>query len=194
MKKSKKNIIINPRDLDTFEYMKTSKSSWVSTGDKLILAARMLETEKEYKYNLVAGKYRDVYDMLIAFALENYYKGAIEARLSMDGRMEDIGKLRSNLNHNLVKLAIEAGVNITDKQKGTLKYLSECALWRGRYPIPTSPQKISSTMHYTKNENNVCITGHHIAVLINESDELINQAKENLILLQKIDVDDNYNK
>jgi HEPN domain-containing protein len=43
-----------------------------------------------------------------------------------------------NTTHTLGKLVTTAGITVSADQEFTLELLSECIIWRGRYPTPTS--------------------------------------------------------
>ena len=45
------------------------------------------------------------------------------------------------LNHNLIQLSKDSGVNLTKDQECTLELLSEIIIWNGRYPIPKKEEQ-----------------------------------------------------
>jgi hypothetical protein len=182
-------------DIGTFNYIKSNLQSWGKTADNLARVAYKLETDRATQDNrFVSLRSSDVYYMLIGFALENYYKGAILAKLLESGKCTQEGKLDSVLNtHHLSQLADEAGVAIKDRlHKSYLDYITECVTWRGRYPLPTKASDIkgSITYHPPKEGGRYHILiGLDHAIPVDTIHELIDQAKTNLDmrLHQKVD-------
>jgi hypothetical protein len=173
-------------DICTFRYIKSSASSWSGTADRLASAAYKFELDRDTQDNrLVASTFSEVYYMLIGFALENYYKGAIVAKLLKNSRGVEEGKLDSVLkNHVLSRLAYEAGVKVKDRlYKSYLEYLTECVLWRGRYPLPTDASRIGGSMTYHPPEEGGkyhIVVGLSHAIPVEIVHDLIEQARENL--------------
>ena len=72
---------LRPSDRRTFNYIHSDAESWRKKADVLAEVAYRLEIYRDPKdSSFIAFRFEDVYNMLIGFALENYYKGAIVAR------------------------------------------------------------------------------------------------------------------
>jgi hypothetical protein len=85
--------------------------------------------------------------MLAGFAIENLCKGYLAGLLSWEER-EDVKKAgvlpktwETWRVHDILKLVLSTGVKVTDIEKDLLKRIGD-AIWRGRYPCPTSHKKI----------------------------------------------------
>ncbi len=123
--------------------------------------------------------------MLIGFALEDYYKGAIVAKRLKNGKALKTDKLDSSIgNHKLVELAPEAGVEVKDSlEKSYLYYITECIFWRGRYPTPKGAPGIGGSITYhppNEGDKFYLVTGLGLAIPIKDIHELIDQAKSNV--------------
>jgi hypothetical protein len=94
------------------------------------------------KHNLI-----NQHMMLAGFAIENLCKGYLAARLSPDEqeKVKKAGELPRRLQtHNVLNLVLSTGMgNLSDRVKNLLARIAE-AIWRGRYPIPTSQDKLGS--------------------------------------------------
>jgi hypothetical protein len=82
--------------------------------------------------------------MLAGFAIENLCKGYLAGRLSWEEK-EDV-KSGSKLpqtwrTHEILELVLSTGLEVTDIEKDLLKRIGD-AIWRGRYPGPTSHKEI----------------------------------------------------
>jgi hypothetical protein len=87
-------------------------------------------------------------DVLPAFslygsALENVFKGIIVSKdpalISADNLSE---KLKS---HDLVRLARDARIRLSDHEQHVLKWVSEVLIWKARYSVP---RKMKDTQHF----------------------------------------------
>ncbi len=178
-------------DIHTFKYIKSSLSSWSETADRLASAAYRFEIDRDTQDNrFVTFAISDLYYMLIGFALENYYKGAIVAKLLKNSRGVKKSKLDSVLiSHKLSQLAYEAGVTVKDRlYESYLEYISECVLWRGRYPVPIYASNIGGSMIYhppKQSEKYHIVLGLSHAIPVEVVHELIDQARKNLDSVKK---------
>ena len=88
-----------------------------------------------------------VYYMLWAYSLENLLKAAVVSKRRAEW---DRGRVMAELpevlrTHDLLKLCEEAGLNELAKEyEDILSKLSECSVWFGRYPIPTTAKRFES--------------------------------------------------
>ena len=86
----------------------------------------------------------DVHMMLSSFAIENLCKGYLAGRLSLKER-EDVkaGSLPESLRgtHDILDLVARTGMTLCDTEKELVKKIAQ-AIWRGRYPSPTSHKRI----------------------------------------------------
>src|SRR5205814_1243955 len=86
--------------------------------------------------------YVPIYQMLIAFSLENLLKGILIA----EGQVINI----KQLNHGLRKYADQvSGLEITRREKENLARLEPYIKWAGRYPMPKNPNDFVSIGHST---------------------------------------------
>lgn len=72
-----------------------------------------------------------VYRMLCGMALELIYKAVVVAK----------NEKPNTSSHNLFDLASDAGLEISNDQKGILDILSESIIWAGRYPFPKKQEQ-----------------------------------------------------
>jgi len=147
-------------------------SSWINQADELIEASKKLEPSIK-KYWLTTSKYFDTYlgtynpppgfkpkrllqgtyFMLLAYAIENYFKAIMIVDFEATYRDEILrtGKLPKALkehNHNLIALAESSKFVLTDTEAGLLTRLSRNSLWQGRYPVPVSANQLNSRAVY----------------------------------------------
>lgn len=125
---------------------------WVRSAGSLIAAARELEPRvmelwenyrahlKDQSVKLKPDYYFGPYFMLVAFAVENYFKAAIVRKKSQDYKeaFRDKQKFPKDLNsNNLIQLAQKANFYFSKAEEDLLRRLTRHAVWAGRYPIPT---------------------------------------------------------
>lgn len=170
-------------DSRTFKYIVSNVSRWIDIADALVRTAYKLETDSSF----TSHRFRNVYNMLIGFALENYYKGAIIANRLKTGEHIEAGKLDENIKkHQLIELALDAGVVLKDRlHKSYLEYIIECVTWRGRYPSPTTASSIGGSIAYLPPKEGgkiVLLMGIEHRIPIDAVHELIDQAKSNVEL------------
>ncbi len=180
------NINSGASDSRTFNYIQSDVVSWRDKADMLASTAYKLEADRDPQNNdFIIFRYRNVYNMLIGFALENYYKGAIIAKRLKNGKHIKSDELDSSIKkHQLVELASDAGVVLKDRlHESYLKYITECVFWRGRYPSPTDASGIggSITYHPPKEGEEFCfLTSLEHGITIDTAHRLIDQAKSNV--------------
>lgn len=143
---------------------------WIKQADELIQASKKLEPSIK-KYWLTGSKYFDpnkgtynpppefkpkkllqaTYFMLVAYAIENYFKAVLIAKFEPTYKSEILrtGKLPQALNkHNLMELATRTNFTLSNIDTSLLARLSRNSLWQGRYPVPVNANQLNSmTIH-----------------------------------------------
>lgn len=130
---------------------------WIRSAEELEAAAAVLEPEiRRYWAEVKVENCRVVqvpqrkcvqsqYLMLMAYALENYFK-AILIHHNIDSLR---GRLLSDLpcyirSHNLVSLAREANIQLNTSEEELLCRLSRYSTWAARYPVPTDSDSLKA--------------------------------------------------
>lgn len=125
---------------DDFTVYFKSKESWHITARHLMGAAGTLwackneqrstelvtELGLDTEFSMVHALRRP-YLMLCGMSLEVLFKAIVVAK----------GGKPDTRSHKLPELAKDAGVPLTQKQKGLLEVLSAYVYWAGRYPVPS---------------------------------------------------------
>lgn len=129
---------------------------WLSSARSLIASAKELEPNvidywdnlrahtKDRTVRLKADHYQGPYFMLIAFAVENYFKAAIVRENSWEFKQvfQVENKFPKELkSHDLTKLAMAAHLDFTFEEEDLLRRLTRHAIWAGRYPVPVDYKK-----------------------------------------------------
>lgn len=117
-----------------------SPVNWFWSSESNESAARILEEQvKDYwnshEPNHPGANILGPYYMLVGFAIECLLKGIIVAnghKVIKNGRIKFID---GNNQHDLVKLAIKAEINLWEDEETMLKTLTENLEWAGRYPM-----------------------------------------------------------
>lgn len=173
-------------DRVTYNYLQSNWSNWRDTAETLIRVAYKLECERNIEHKqFIAHSNEDVYYMLIGFAIENYLKGAIVKNLLINGKSLEADKLDSILkDHDIRELFSKAGLKARSKVYDSyLGYLTECVVWRGRYPLPTKAEEIGGSIKYhppKKDDKYRMDTGVKHAIPVDVIHELVEIAKTNL--------------
>ena len=125
---------------------------WLRSARSLVACAKELEPKvielwenyrayiKDQKIGLKSDDYLGPYYMLIAFAVENYFKAAIVKKKSVSFKkaFRDKNKFPKDLNsHDLIQLAQKANFSFSKEEEDLLRRLTRHAIWAGRYPVPT---------------------------------------------------------
>ena len=136
---------INMQRLIQYQEQVLTPHLWINQADELITASKKFAPSIK-KYWLTVGKYYDpkshiysppagfkptkllqsTYFMLVAYAIENYFKAILVADSKFEFRNEimQTGKLPKALKrHNLVKLAGETGFSLNDIELNLLTRL-----------------------------------------------------------------------
>jgi hypothetical protein len=143
---------------------------WIKQADELIQASKKLEPSIK-RYWLAVSKYFDprkgtynpppefkpkkllqaTYFMLVAYAIENYFKAVLITNFEADYKSEILrtGKLpRALIDHNLMKLSERTNFTLSNIDTSLLTRLSRNSLWQGRYPVPVNANQLNSmTIH-----------------------------------------------
>jgi hypothetical protein len=151
MNKQKSSLLGNqPWEAIQYSERVADTRLWIGKADELIIAANFLEPEvlkywSEFKgensQTMVVPKRKclqEAYLLLIAYALENFLK----ALLVHQNQKTLKGFLHLNLpkylhNHDLIKLASQAGFKIALPEEELFSRLSRFSMWAARYPLPT---------------------------------------------------------
>ena len=140
-------------DLHRSEAM--TPAAWLRVGEDLFAVACHLEPNAmEYwgtagEQKRTAARFYRVYMMLTGFAFENVFKALIVHRQHEDldrayqAKPSKLGLPRVLLSHDLLLLAPEAGLEVTeDRVRDFLARLSRYVEWQGRYPGPVKPERL----------------------------------------------------
>lgn len=143
----------------------TDAKLWVRMADDLLAAANILEAEVvkywseiQVENNRIIStpnrKYvQGAYSLLIAYALENYFKVLLINR----DRKYLKGKLLTELpkylkKHDLVKLASESKFKLDVSEEKLLFRLSRSSIWAARYPIPIDHYKLANMKMFSNGQ------------------------------------------
>ncbi len=141
-------------------------SSWINQADELIQASKKIEPSIK-KYWLTVSKYFDpkkgtydpppefkpkrllqaTYFMLLAYAIENYFKAIMiaESEATYKNEILRTGKLPQALNnHDLLALARRTNFAVSNIDTSLLARLSRNSLWQGRYPVPANANQLNN--------------------------------------------------
>jgi hypothetical protein len=145
----------------------TDTSLWIMKADELIAAANILEVEV-VKYwseiqpdehnqpvNTSNRKYvQGAFSLLIAYALENYFKALLIHRNQKDLKSWLFTKLPKYLNqHDLAKLASKLKFELDTLEEELLGRLSRSSIWAARYPIPISPEALANIKKFSSGQS-----------------------------------------
>ena len=108
----------------TFADQQSNKESWYSGAVSYYEGANVLWQHKDS----IHGGMR-VFLTNAALSIELLLKAIIVAK----GRV-------AATNHKLPRLALDAGISVTENQVATLEFLGEVLKWSGRYPVPTKEE------------------------------------------------------
>ena len=134
---------------------------WTRKGEELVIAASVLETQVEAYWSSVIEGSRDVvterhpnvqavYLMLIAYAMENYFKALIVHAHHEELRsrlLTDVPKYVKG--HDLMALAKAVGLSLDVNEDELLYRLSENAIWKARYPVPMGSDELTAVQQFS---------------------------------------------
>jgi hypothetical protein len=132
-----------------------SLNNWLYLADDLIECATILESRVEETFIRARARARGVsqgplavHFMLIAYAVENLLKAAqVRAnRFRYEQEFKEHEQMPKELKtHDLVSLAKMVGLKVDLQSEDLLRRLEQCAVWRGRYPVPTAYPEFSGS-------------------------------------------------
>lgn len=152
---SRKHDVANQpsiNDKSTYNYLKSSWRTWVTSAKGLVEIASKLESDRfPHDKRCVDHPKCDIYYMLVGFALENYLKAAIVQRSIMTRTFLQPDRLDEFLNnHDIGELFSRAGLTVESRRyRPDFDYLTECIRWRGRYPVPVTAKEIGGSLGYS---------------------------------------------
>jgi hypothetical protein len=139
-----------------FSHVVLSEEAWFCVANELTAAMELLEPEIEHYWQCLRAQLDDrnsepesehsllnVHMMLAGFAIENLCKGHLVSQLSpKEGTDVKAGDLPKSLkgNHGILEFVERTGMTLSESEKNLLTRIGG-AVWRGRYPIPTSHMK-----------------------------------------------------
>jgi len=141
----------------------TDAKLWLGMADDLTAAANILEVEVVKYWSEIQfenGKITKIsnrkyvqgaYSLLVAYALENYFKALLIHRNieSLKGKL--LTKLPEYLSsHNLCQLASKSKFKHDLLEEDLLSRLSRSSIWAARYPIPVESNALNA-MHILSN-------------------------------------------
>lgn len=89
--------------------------------------------------------------MLGSYAIETLLKAAQIAELNetqQEGLFFSYAKEMHSTFHELNKLVDETGIKVSKKDRNLLSQLTECAIWKGKYPIPLKAKEYKGPALY----------------------------------------------
>ncbi len=132
---------------------------WVEKAGELLRAADILKVEVVKYWSGFRGKdslpttrsVQGPYFLLIAYAIENYFKALLIHRKRKSLKSRLIYDLPRWLNqHDLVKLAREVKLTLNISEAELLFRLSQNSIWKARYPVPTASDDLVTTKEFSK--------------------------------------------
>ena len=141
-------------------------------ADELIAGANILEADvKKYwseiqldehnqPVNTSGRKYvQGPYSLLIAYALENYFKALLIHRNKKDLKGWLLTELKKTklpkcfFNHDLVRLASELKFKLDISEEELLCRLSRSSIWAARYPVPINAEGLANMKKFSTGES-----------------------------------------
>ena len=152
LSRSEERDILTKARIAKFSQCMLSEDAWFHTANDLIAAMKLLEPGIKEFWDCVNAQFLDqnsnpepehslvnVHLMLAGFAIENLCKGYLAGRLSPEDRgAVKAGTLPEALRtHNILELVERTGMTLSETERYLVKRIGQ-AIWRGRYPSPTS--------------------------------------------------------
>ena len=134
---------------DQYRSLAEQPITWTLVADRLsrafaVLAAQTAHDNKSAprtEPNLIA-----VTLMMGGFAIENLLKALV---VSTDGPWDEKGRFDLHT-HNLLELAQDTGLDLTDDERLLLEKIEAFVTWAGRYPIPDRKSTRLNSSHIQK--------------------------------------------
>ena len=121
-----------------FENLSRNSLHWYNKSSDLFISARVLWEAMDNGHAIECWS---TYKMLMGLSFELLFKAIAIQR-----------KLTFPTNHQLVKIANSAKLNLTVDEKTILRVLTEYILWDGKYPVP---HKKTHLENHWKHQNKV---------------------------------------
>lgn len=153
---SEERGILTRARIARFSQSVLSEEAWFRAANELTAAMELLEPNIESFWHCLRAQVLhqnsdpepehslvNVHMMLAGFAIENLCKGYFCRRLTPEERDGvKAGSLPESMRgtHNILKFVERTGMTLSETEKYLVKRIGE-AIWRGRYPIPTSHKK-----------------------------------------------------
>ena len=135
----------------------TDTKLWLAMANDLIYAANILEVEVVKYWSEMQIKNKQIvktsnrkyvqgaFSLLIAYALENYFKALLIHRNRESLKNKIVSKLPKYLNsHDLVGLAGKLKFKLDVSEEELLSRLTRSSTWAARYPIPVGPNVLTA--------------------------------------------------
>ena len=151
--------------------------SWFRKADELVVAAELLEPKVRSAWKSVSSPgtsettphaipgLQGVYFMLVAYAIENLWKGELARTYDQAHPNELISRLPSHLkSHDLTKLVkrIDPASGVSMYEEDLLRRLTRNSEWAGRYLVPTGPNATKAAEQFSDgNTRLVAAFGQH---------------------------------
>lgn len=131
-----------------------NRENWFNIANGLVTSMRMLEPSIESYFEILATgdpsklpKYDHFFTLLMlgGYAIENLCKGHLVTKLTKVEleHLRASGKFPCRLTTHLIEDYIkDVGLEISSTETELLKRVSQAVYWRGRYPIPKSPEEM----------------------------------------------------
>ena len=141
---------------------------WIRKAEELLAATNVLapeirkmweEIEIDKKGHMIRTSGRSnvqaTYFMLIAYAMENYFKAILVHRERKSLRIRLHTSLPRFLNeHDLIKLAHKTNLSLLDvPEEELLVRLSRNSVWAACYPVPIGPSGIRAMQQFSDGQN-----------------------------------------
>lgn len=136
--------------------------AWIRQAEELFTSATVLEAEvRKYweETELSNGRVtrtssrpsvQAAHSMLIAYAIENYFKAVIVSRSGKRLQNRLLDKLPDGIKgHDLGSLARRVGWESTLQEEDLLARLTRNSIWSARYPVPTGPNLMRAMQQYS---------------------------------------------
>lgn len=142
------NIITVGADPDRFAELAADHAKWKAVASHLFGAAELLwpAIDAGFRASAVAEgtaagdglRYRGPFYLLAGLAVENFAKAILIQRKQLRNEPITNGDFfrLGGSDHDLVRLAHEAGLDLSEGEESLLLELSRFVRWRGRYPVP----------------------------------------------------------
>jgi hypothetical protein len=96
------------------------------------------------------------YFLLIAYALENYFKARLVHRNQESFRNRLLIKIPNYINqHDLLRLAQAVEMELTVSEEELLFRLSNNSIWAARYPVPAGPNGIITAQKFSDGKSHL---------------------------------------